>query len=476
VIKADGSLTLALDDGSLALVTGRLQAPATVRRVRRGTPDKSLWLGQSFEGADGGLRGFSSRADDDGDGRVDEDPLDGLDNDGDGRVDEDFAAVSDAMTTVRLSEAGSALHFEFYHWRDVRLTGAVMLSLPPRDTGGLLGEAYQIDSGAGAWREISLSMPCHSLSGKLETVTGAALVAQDDGLGGSGLWLGVMDLGAGTESYRDRPVLDGAGLTFSLSDTRRLVAVCVAESRLQLERLLLETGRIAHGVADPATGREVPWIVGPACVACRLGTAPQISWRETDSGQAALVVRVSAEGPALVDPDLLKLNGEALGLPLTLGWQPDTGVPFERSWSAVKASDPAWPQPYTGMAGLLDHGSAGDLVLTLPLTAADLDARLLTTDTEPHLSGLWLDGRPFNLVAPRTLTRLADTEPALVPEDEARPVDLGDPNYGQDRLNLSLGLLEGWPNPFRDVIQIRFKVPSTVGEAFDWSEKEILPQ
>jgi hypothetical protein len=52
---------------------------------------------RSFEGDMGGSRWPSSDADDDGDGQVDEDWLDGHDNDGDGLVDEDFAAISDQM-------------------------------------------------------------------------------------------------------------------------------------------------------------------------------------------------------------------------------------------------------------------------------------------------------------------------------------------------------------------------------------------
>ncbi len=48
---------------------------------------------QTFEGAPQGLRRF----DDDGDGLVDEDALDGADNDGDGRIDEDFAGISQQM-------------------------------------------------------------------------------------------------------------------------------------------------------------------------------------------------------------------------------------------------------------------------------------------------------------------------------------------------------------------------------------------
>lgn len=52
----------------------------------------------SYEGIDHGNRnGFSSKPDDDGDGRIDEEFHNGKDEDGDGRVDEDFAALSEQM-------------------------------------------------------------------------------------------------------------------------------------------------------------------------------------------------------------------------------------------------------------------------------------------------------------------------------------------------------------------------------------------
>lgn len=49
------------------------------------------------EGAPGGHRAPDPNADDDGDGQIDEDRLNGLDDDGDGQIDEDFAAISDQM-------------------------------------------------------------------------------------------------------------------------------------------------------------------------------------------------------------------------------------------------------------------------------------------------------------------------------------------------------------------------------------------
>ncbi len=52
---------------------------------------------QTREQATGGARRPSPNADDDRDGKIDEDWLDGRDNDGDGRIDEDFAAISNQM-------------------------------------------------------------------------------------------------------------------------------------------------------------------------------------------------------------------------------------------------------------------------------------------------------------------------------------------------------------------------------------------
>jgi hypothetical protein len=65
----------------------------------RPTDDPIDAMYRSNEGASGGIRFPFPGCDDDRDGLVDEDRLDGRDNDGDGRVDEDFAAISDQMFT-----------------------------------------------------------------------------------------------------------------------------------------------------------------------------------------------------------------------------------------------------------------------------------------------------------------------------------------------------------------------------------------
>ena len=64
------------------------------------------------EGDAGGARAPAPQADDDGDGVVDEDRLDGRDNDGDGRIDEDFAAVSDQMFTCEYRDDDPRLQIQ----------------------------------------------------------------------------------------------------------------------------------------------------------------------------------------------------------------------------------------------------------------------------------------------------------------------------------------------------------------------------
>ncbi len=65
----------------------------------RPTDDPIDAIYRTNEGVPGGNRYPFPGADDDRDGRFDEDRLDGRDNDGDGRVDEDFAAISKQMFT-----------------------------------------------------------------------------------------------------------------------------------------------------------------------------------------------------------------------------------------------------------------------------------------------------------------------------------------------------------------------------------------
>jgi hypothetical protein len=100
---------------------------------------------RSREGARGGRRAPHPLADDDRDGRVDEDRLNGYDNDGDGRVDEDFAAIADQMLACEYADdvvavpnhtpLHLAVHQESYAWRHPRYDDFVAIRYRITNTG-----------------------------------------------------------------------------------------------------------------------------------------------------------------------------------------------------------------------------------------------------------------------------------------------------------------------------------------------------
>ncbi len=112
---------------------------------------------RSFDGAPGGTRVPFLNADDDHDGAVDEDFLDGRDNDGDGLIDEDFAALSNQMfscwytddqpTAIESYPDHEPLHItikqESYQWEDPRFDDFVGATFTITNTGTeLLEELY----------------------------------------------------------------------------------------------------------------------------------------------------------------------------------------------------------------------------------------------------------------------------------------------------------------------------------------------
>ncbi len=114
---------LLVESGSIAVYTtdedGKLvECLGTTSGVKSLLPPGGVALVQ--EGAPSGTRYPSTRADDDDDGLVDEDPLDRVDNDRDGRIDEDFAAIGDAMAVVKFGPASTggkvSVRQEVYAW------------------------------------------------------------------------------------------------------------------------------------------------------------------------------------------------------------------------------------------------------------------------------------------------------------------------------------------------------------------------
>jgi hypothetical protein len=127
-----------------------------VPAVSTGYPETELYPSDSpldviyrtSEGAKGGGN-YPGRADDDGDGRVNEDWLNGSDDDGDGRVDEDFAAIGNLMYMCRYSDAeevarqvwpehaplGVEVRQETFQWSEKQLYNFVGVHYSVRNVG-----------------------------------------------------------------------------------------------------------------------------------------------------------------------------------------------------------------------------------------------------------------------------------------------------------------------------------------------------
>jgi hypothetical protein len=113
---------------------------------------------RSFEGSRGGNRLPSPAVDDDGDGLIDEDPLDGVDNDGDGAVDEDYAAISNQMFTCTYRDylpesfGSSADHHplnlhitqQSYQWENDKVDDFVGVEFTIRNVGEQTLEAFYL--------------------------------------------------------------------------------------------------------------------------------------------------------------------------------------------------------------------------------------------------------------------------------------------------------------------------------------------
>lgn len=179
----------------------------------------------AYEGSAHGNRLPSPYADDDGDGLLDEDWLDGHDNDGDGMIDEDYAAISHQMfsswftdyeqAAVDLYPNHNPMHImvrqESYQWTDPRFDDFVGITFIITNTGleclrhvyfgffvdGDIGRrgsvSYWEDDAAGSWTGIR----CTEL-GPASISMGYMYDADGDG-GETTSYIGAMILGHRTD-------------------------------------------------------------------------------------------------------------------------------------------------------------------------------------------------------------------------------------------------------------------------------------
>ncbi len=495
-VGADGSLELVSPLGPILLLQGEIDALADTRRRRGKSSEPSSFVGLAREGQTGGHRGFSSHANDDSDTQTDEDPLDGLDNDGDGAIDEDFAAISDAMTAIHLSEGSGQAQLEFMHWAGPRLSGLMMMNLSAtHQLSGATIPYYRLSSKDRSWREVEVSSRRHDISGRNKIRAASAfvtLVPSVKTVGHSNqsapsslistnqeseIWVGVVLLDQAPDlmaTAQFRPQLDRDVLSLPLQGSPLPVAVCTASSWLQLNRLLIDAISVYEGVTDPVNHHQAHWIVSPLCSTCRLEKDLKFSLLQIDEDQLDLSFELEAGRSCLMDPDLFSIQGMPLGAPHTVIWEPVDGARKSISWDLVTLENLTSRQGnatdlYGNLGNVESHSAQGKLHFQFSNPAKGRNI-ILAENSGIELNGSWLDGRIFSSTGVFFESKLDDENSDVAAISQEILVN------DKKRLTLAPRLLEGWPNPFQDQIQIKFTVPSSVQQAFAQDEKNPLPE
>ncbi len=487
----DGGLEIISSDLALPLLRGQLDTLADSRRRRGGNLPLQSFVSLAQEGMSGGQRGFSAQADDDGDGLVDEDPLDGLDNDGDGLIDEDYAAISDAMTAVHLSQGAGWAQLEFMQWAGNRLQNALFLNFSAsHELSGVTVPYYRLQSGGESWREVDVFSRCHDLAGQCITSQASAFIVRVENLvsavnltdpsalsysENSGFtWLGVLVLDKlATRPGRGylRPQLEGGLLSLPLTNDSTAAVICTASSWMQLNRLLLDAVSVYQGVEDPVSKQQARWIVNPLCSRCRLEKALDFTVHSGLDGELSLRFSLLPGRSGLIDPDLFVLAGFPMGSPNKITWEPVEGSDLTVPWAVTSLnSGPELPADLYGLLGEVpDHEAHGNLIFGFENPAARV-VDLLLIESGVELSGTWLDGRTF--VSQGSVSHFDSEESDLLGKESENELESEPNGTRQNRLSLAPDLLEGWPNPFQDQIRIEFVIPSSMQELFDWPEDE----
>jgi len=470
-ILADGTVWVRSPAGA---VDQNLLKMATTLRTSRPLRRSEDWVytTQRREGDEGGHRGFSPHADDDGDGRVDEERLDGRDNDGDGRIDEDYAAIGDGMTAVGNMHGGRALFLETYHWDYPHLRETLVTSWRRE---GRDGEPQRdhvtLELPFGIWQEMTVgwdaSRHAEAGAGAASEMMMVASLPRDGGRWWIGVTVLAMDSG-------DPPRVDGRRLELPCNGTL-VCAVSVTTTLSQL-RHQQATAHAVHAGAPAVPGQPaVPWIV-PPLPQVGAGEEPLFATWEHEHVQESDGWRLSLDIPAgcspLIDPESMCADMAQPGTPTHVSWR-GQGTDADDAW------DEPWPSP--------DHAElwradASPHPFRTHLT--DLRSRTGGTLTF-HYAGTAMLGEKASLTC-RTIwgqdvrievARAADpSSGSNSPAKGKSSIEASDESVAKERESrvrppsLSPALLDNFPNPFHDQTRLRYKIPATVGEGFVWDE------
>ncbi len=204
-VNDDGSISVRTASPAVDIALLEITIPLKAARGPRAIIDPDAG-GEAFaalyrEGVPGGHRGFSIKADDDGDGFIDEDRADGRDNDGDGHVDEDFAALGEEMVVIDRRIGDRVMHLETYHWGYPHLRETLVLAWTREGRGGEPeNDTVTFALPTGTWQEIPVGWetPRLVLSGARPAAETMLVAAQPRD--GGRWWIGLTVLERGSDT------------------------------------------------------------------------------------------------------------------------------------------------------------------------------------------------------------------------------------------------------------------------------------
>lgn len=481
-------------DGTLLLRTATADEPVLVSSFevapgrRRPGQIPVPHVARAHEGGPAGQRGFSDQADDDRDGRLNEDPLDGRDNDGDGLIDEDYAAIGDHMLVIDLGPVTGRI--EYYSWAHPHLQSTIFAA-PSAGSDALGPVTWQLLTSGSDWIETDVRGLHHRVTGRCDVRTTHAYVAHVDAKpGAAAVWLGVAVLNEPATDGTGRTILDHRRLSIPLGAEPTAVAVVAADTWLGLVRRLTEAAVVRAGVTDPVSGRSVPWVVPPPCAGCRTAETPDFLWNINRQGHLTLTARLADGSAAQIDPDRFRIDNLALGSPDQILWQAADADEVGIGWYAMTPNRLArtgigLADPYAALGSLKEHRAAGTINYRFRTPSSAVLGCLTgkrSGNSVVTLEAGMVNGHDVTRTLDPDLSATDPVRSALTLALAGTPVAPGNPG-DQERLlrseqarpTLAPDLLRGWPNPFRDVISLRLRIPVTVGEAFVWDKNGGTP-